>query len=459
MKISYINHSIEAVYSPKKYIDGRRYEENIELGDDYKKISDYLRRIPVVDAVMLKYSYKWIFINHITNQRIKLNFECCYAFNPENASEYAEPYYFLEVEEKNGLRLEEFEASDYFKRTLSPYLLPGGIEFRKSMLCKKHFDHKYFSLQEPKQIKKYVKQVFSHVDRFSKPYDAIIQAPENLLRVKGEKKSERGERLEKEIKFIPSGSQEDVLNCIRPYLKENWTLIKVKPRIITDIYFDTDDYFLYHHRSNFRIRNRQKKDGWISCCKLYFDDRNGFLARNTWRSSITTKEALLFNTNRIPGKAYQKLQEYLTSHNRPFEACGIRPVIMVSQIRERYVIRPFDCLSQTELMAQDTVEVQDEQYLHQTGEMINIMFDNVKAYDLRQVPAEKLLRFQEIDVTEKAIKTAEYYTAEIEPSERIDLKDEALALFEALADVIPEKGNLVLYQDKYSLAADQLFNL
>ncbi|MCL2591934.1 MAG: CYTH domain-containing protein [Defluviitaleaceae bacterium] len=455
LKFKYKNNGdkVSITYSPKTYIDGKRYEKKIKLKKDFDAAYSYVSEMLPINHVLYKHSYEFTLIDHLNLCRMLISLDCCYAVNPSNSEDLSEPLFFLEIEEKGGMRLEQFLDSDFFKNNILELIGSNDNSNSKVVITENLYHGKSLKIENAKSLKDYVFGFYKCNNTKINCLKEDSLAGSNMLSERGQKKDERGIHTEKEFKFLATESQLNVIKHIKSIIPPNWFLIKVQERLICDIYYDTIDLDFYKNKHSFRIRKRGKGVGWISCLKTPDNSIYDYLERKTIRTAITSEDALRYETDNISGEAYKNAKKVLEGMQTNEKS--IMPVTYVSQYRERYVIRSFD-YTENDLLEINDNDLKDEHYLIRTGEMLNIMFDTVKAYDIRNIDKKRLIHFGELNISNVNLKATEFVSCEIEPSHRLDIKSAAEELFNNTIHVLRNSGCKQINQDKYQLSIETL---
>ena len=435
-------------YDEKHFRDGKRFEENTKCSS-FKEAHQKLQNMPSVDAILLKTAFRYDCVNRLNGNQMRFTVDCCIAFDPCNPQIVSKPFFYFEVEEKQGRLLEQFRESAVFRQLLQ-FLRPMTYKSHNRLWkCKTFFPESTLSVHSASELEALVSECFVYYNQNAQTIDEWLGNGGNYVR--GTKEAERGDATEVELKFIPDDSHETVLSLIRPLLPPDWTLIKTAPRIILDVYMDTVALDLYERQATFRLRRRKRRDGWISCCKYRVESDGEFLARRKVRTSISNEQAMALLNGQVEGQsdAIQVIFDELLSHPQ-----SLRPTILLTQCRQRYVVRP-RAYDEAEVIA----DPEDEYYGMQRSDMIHIIFDTITATDVRHVNPLPLIHYDELDFTDIVDNSMSLTTAEMEANLRKDLKDSSWPLFESIAREIIQNGFKILDEDKYQMTVRLLHHV
>lgn len=455
--------NIKIVHTPKRFIDGERFEEKIKLGDDFNQAFKIIHENSDVDAVMFKCSLKYNCINNFNKNKFKISIDCCYAINYWDYKVISEPFYYIEVEENNGnkITLDDFRNSDLFSNKLIHLLSPVRFSsHNKIRMCMEYFPNKALNFENNEHLKSYVEKVFEIFEDEEKYFSSLIN--DNNLHIKGVKETERTNHIESEFKFVNNFSQQEVIDLIKPLLPDSWKIYKVAPRIIMDMYMDTDNLDLYKLNASFRFRKRKKELGWISCFKKTISDESSYLERRKIRTSLSNKEIMKYKTNDMPGSAadevYKFLKEKLETEHFDKNNSLLGPMTLVVEHRDRYVIRPRGFVDFDFDKDYSDSQITEEHYTMKLGEMVHIIFDDVTVYDLRNMDISTILNYEELDVTNKRYNSSKFYSAEIEPNVNPALSEKSTIIFNEIVKKLSESNFKANFKDKYNMSIESLKN-
>lgn len=438
-------------YTEKIFDDGLRYEKNEKMKNDYTQAYTRVPNMPDVDTVMVKYSLKYEYSNYLNNRRFQVVIDCCYAISPDNIEQRSEPFYYIEFEEKNGRILESIVETDFFVNKLKKYLkdVPYSSHNRIKM-CKESYPDKILGIKDEKQLKKYLKDIRKLYKDQEKQLNIFNNIEGTCTR--GEKETERSVGVESELKLAGQDTPNNVLSIVRNNLDEDYMLVKAEPRIIVDIYMDNKNDTLYKNDASFRIRQRKKKDGWIVGFKSTHKS-DVVLERKKIRTALTIKEILKYKEGSLVGFAAENAYDFLDELD---EDKVIRPKVLVIECRDRYVVRPF---VQNEEDNGDFEIISDNHFDMKRKELLHVIFDYVTAYDLYDMTEEEIdfiIKYGEVDTTKKNHKMTTFFTAEIEPNTRVDVKYVAQELFHKVCHDIENSDIELLSKSKYTLSKERL---
>ena len=277
-------------------------------------------------------------------------------------------------------------------------------------------------------------------------YDIFLTC--NYLNLRGEKSKERDETIEYELKLLGVENPNEILTRIKKFLPENMKLVKAEPRIITDIYFDTENLSLLNNNASFRLRRQKKSGGWIACFKKP-NDMGIVLSRNKFQTTLRASDIHSYDTSPLSGIAYCKAQEFLKKYN---DGNLLKPYILVIEYRDRYVLR----IGETKTDSSR----EEKHYDMKRREFMHIIFDFVSVYDLTKMNNDEFLHlidYGELDYTNKVLKFKTFYTTEIEPNTRKDVKSLSMKIFGQICEVVKELGEITNLS-KYALGMDVVGN-
>jgi len=430
-------------HSVKHFINGSRYEEELEQGNSMEKLRTILCTIPAIDCVLVKCCIKYRFVNHVNGDSIIIRIDGCYAVNPADAQMVAEPYFCLELEECRGIRLEDFVKCKPFMDEIRPLVSDMAYESHNRIrIAKARWPE---GKLEEAAIESYLSKIREQFMNRSEELDPFAGLADLYLR--GDKSVERGNKEEIEYKFFPKASVRDVISIIRDILPPGFAIIKTAPRVITDIYFDTEDCLL-RNAAQFRIRRRKKGTGWIACFKQPEEATEDCIVREKRRSMVTDREAIQFYSGDqdVLTGAFGAVRRYMT------EVCGsdqnLLPSLLLHQYRDRYAIR-----YQRNVLQMDDSDA----YSYSMSDMVHIIFDTVEAIDLLEADINYLLQSNELDITKAEGASAHFFSAEIESNLRSDVKEQSQRIFDLICGALCQSSDIeTLKWNKYQLGVDQL---
>lgn len=439
-------------YSIKDYIDGKRFESTKQLGTDIACAYNYFCEMSPVEHIIFKYSYEFDIINHLHSSRLFVSIDCCYVVNPKDMQCLSKPYFFIEFEQKEGITLEEFMSAPFFVEFINDKL--GTSSHANSKVVISNCFEGKLELYGVNDFNEYISSFYNinlEKIRFLKK---ITKVEHSLLNLRGLKPTNRGKYIENEFKFITDLSSYEIMDKIKASLPKEWFIIRTQDRIIQDIYFDSNNLELYKNGYSFRIRRRGKGEGWISCLKIPNNEIKEYLQREKIKNAITDEEALLYLTNELPGEGYNIATKFV--NNEMMNTAPILyPITYLIQYRERYVIRPYD-YSNEQISKMDYAELKKRQFFVRTGDMIHVIFDKIKMYNLINVDMKRLLFLGELDMSHKVLPTKEFFSCEIEFTHRLDLQQAAEDTFKNLISSLDEMGCTQINLDKYRISVEQL---
>lgn len=440
IKFRFKENKIKIKYSPKTFINGEKYQDDIDLGQDWDRSYDYIKSFKNIDSIMLKYSYKYKCFNSINNNLLNISIDCCYAIDPNNNNNVSEPFFYLELENVKGNLLFDFKKSNFFKE-LKSYLNYTTFNCNNKIYrCKDIYKGSCKVINSASDLKKYVD--FVKTKYFSnKSYDYLSDYQNKF--VKGNNEKERGDRVEIELKFSGYNSYEEIINIVKSKILDSWSVIKVPPRIIEDIYFDTDDLELYKSKSHFRIRKQKQNSGWISCFKSIIYEDSDCLERRKIKTKLENNEIIQLLNNKCDGNSIEEFNKFFK--DKSINNLNIKPKVLINEYRDRFVVRTHQIVNYDE----------NDQDLSLSSEVINIIFDRVYFYDISNLDFAHLLKYREIDFKSENIKYGSFISAEIEPNFRIDVKEEIEKIFNEICYEISDKY-IITKEDKYQLSLKNL---
>lgn len=443
-------------YTEKEFIDGLRYEKNVDMGKDIEKVFSIMNDMPPIDALMIKYLYKYEYINYLINSRFQIVIDCCYALSPQDYNICSEPFYYIEFEEKSGCLLEKWVQTDIFKKISKMFLNDMSyISHNRIRKCKDVFNNKNYECKSVSQLRKDIKKIRKNYLENQAKYNTLAKINNTFIR--GEKGVERSNGIESELKLVGQKSPNEILSLVRKIINSKYYLVKSEPRIINDIYFDNENNDLLNNDASFRIRQRKKKEGWISgfkCLKSNIKTEM-VLDRDKTRTALSINEILKYKNGMIIGNASENLYQFLTKLNIDKT---IKPKVLVIEYRDRYVVRSkYSCKVDNGNI--DTIK--DNHFAMKRSEILHIIFDYVTAYDLSNMTNDEIdfiIKYGEVDVTKRNIRSHTFTATEIEPNKRHDVYDIAEDLFQKVCSEIINKDINLLKKSKYKLSMEKFIN-
>ncbi|MDE0317919.1 MAG: hypothetical protein OXM61_23815 [Candidatus Poribacteria bacterium] len=150
-------------YSQKLFVNGRRFQGDVDCGTNFQKAFELLEKIPPITAVLLKHSLYCDYANPVTGIKFRIAIESCNALNPMRYRDKSDSFFFLEVEDKEGFDLENFRKSLLFVEKLLPIVKSNTkCETGNKMdICHKHFPGQKLVFKECEILKALVHDVFN----------------------------------------------------------------------------------------------------------------------------------------------------------------------------------------------------------------------------------------------------------------------------------------------------------
>lgn len=440
IKIKYKKNGYRIFYEEKSYNQKFRKENSIELFN-MNDICELTQKNDFKIA-LIKTSLKWPCIDYIAGKKFYIKAEICCAVDIMNSVEVSKPFFYLEIESTNANDLNMF-----YKTNLSNSikLFLKGLEFEtgnKYKKCSKIFNETIITFNSEDDVVKKIEKVYENFikNNFHNQYFSF----ENMC-IRGEKSSklhlEKGNCIEKEIKFIPYLKNEEYILNIENLIREKFHIIKAAPRIVFDLYYDTERDFLYKSKSSFRFRCRKKGSGWVACFKSNAIEDNGILSRDNVRTNMTVEDIV---NKMVVGKTIQSVLKDTEERISEFN-----PSILIVQKRERFAVRPNNI---NKVISDENIK--NITYLNQRSELVHIIFDEIEIYNAKDIELYPLLYSQEI--VSKNYKCIRFKTAEIEANEREDIEFVSKNLFEMIAKYLEKQHVNKLNISKYELAKDLL---
>lgn len=252
---------------------------------------------------------------------------------------------------------------------------------------------------------------------------------------------EASDNIEREFKFEYPGTDEKVLEFVRPLMRDSWRLVKWAPRTILDIYFDVPERQLFMTGATFRLRKRRVNPGWTANFKPSADPKLEYLQRREVRTSVKIKEAVQFLTTGIPGLAASLAHDWIRSSTDGRlcrdRACGVIPVVQLVSCRRCYTVRPGD-------------------FEDQSSNFLNVIFEEVTAIDLSSTDVAAVLQSGFIDYS-RPISSVRFNIAELEVDGRsMKMEDEALDMMLAVSGKLVASGVRPVTINKYQQAISLL---
>ncbi len=443
-RIKYNLVSEKFTYTEKEFINGERIESHEYLGNSVSKALNKFQKMPIIDALMFKYSIKYRFINYISDESIRICVDYSYPIDPSELNVCNEFYSYIEIEEEKGHILEEFEAGVLFQE-LSPYIdnMPdySHNRLRKCLQC---FPGQTIVFSNKKGFKSAMRKIRDNLrDIQKKNYDLYEKG--NIM-LRGNKERERSDDLEVEYKISNINSITTLLDVVQQCIGNKYDFVKTVPRIITDVYMDNEGLELYNNSASFRIRRRKKGKGWISCFKSVKGEYEN-LQRYKTRTELSNEDVKNLIEKEIQGNAPKKLYNFLEMEQR------IEPKILILEYRERFVVR---CKSSN---IEKYYKSDDDTYFAlQRKEIVHVIVDTVFAYDLRgcsKKVIEHLIKFGEL-VVEKTVPCVQFSSVEIEPNHRYDVADISKDVFYNICKQLEGMGIYSDYKSKYQIGMELL---
>lgn len=150
-------------YSQKLFVNGRRFQGDIDCGTDFQKAFKLLEKVPPITAVLLKHSLSCDYADPVTGIKFRVAVESCNALNPIRCTDKSDSFFFLEVEDKEGFNLENFRKSLLFLEKLLPIVRSNTKceAGNKMAICHEHFPGQKLVFKEGETLKALVDDVFS----------------------------------------------------------------------------------------------------------------------------------------------------------------------------------------------------------------------------------------------------------------------------------------------------------
>lgn len=440
IKIRYKNLSFKFLYEKKKFKIKHRQENTVKLSG----INDVcvLTRKTAFKAAIIKTSLKWPCVDYIKGKKFYMKAQICCPVNTKNFDELSDPLFYFEIESTNSQDLDLFYKTDIYT-TIKPYL--SKLEFEtanKYRKCIKVYSESAICFNSEKDALYKLRSIFE-IFTNKKFENTYFGKSEMHIRGNNESKLhlEKGKCVEKEIKFIPKLNNEEYIHGINKLLCEQFHIIKASPRIVFDLYYDTNDDSLYKNNCCFRFRCRRKGSGWVACFKSNAVECNGVLLRNNIRTNMTKEDIIMKNN------VGETIQMLLNDTAKFFS--NFSPSILIVQKRERFAVRP----NNIKLITNDEKE-KDITYFNQRSELVHIIFDEMQIYDAKNIDILSLLSSQEIISTN--YNCIRFKTAEIEANERNDIEDVSKIIFEKISSYLDKINVNTLNMSKYMLAKELL---
>ncbi len=155
---------------------------------------------------------------------------------------------------------------------------------------------------------------------------------------------EREDHIEIEFKIEPPTTDE-LLRAIAMSLGSNYNLIKASPRVIVDIYLDSENRSFHRHGASFRMRRwgspYTNSKRYSINFKPPHDPEAPYFSRREIKTDVDQEEGLsgLMNDD-IPGLAAHKAYEYLMQVEPSITRPAIVPVVEITTYREVFSISP-----------------------------------------------------------------------------------------------------------------------
>ena len=440
IKIRYKKNGLHIYYEKKTFNKKHREENTIELSnvvDVYKLINK-----KIFKAALIKTSLKWPCIDYVAGKKFYIKAEICCAIDTESFNKISNPFFYFEIESINTKDLELFYQTS-LNSSIKPFL--RGLEFEtanKYRKCTKIFKESTIKFDSEEDVLEKIQKIYNIF--IKNEYDSKYFIFEKS-RIRGEKSSklhlEKGNCIEKEIKFIPDIKNEEYISNINELLCNQFHIIKAAPRVVFDLYYDTKNDSLYKMNYSFRFRCRKKGSGWVACFKSNAIENSGVLYRNNIRTNMTVED--IINKKNV-GETIQSLLK--NTHETISE---FNPSILIVQKRERFAIRPNNINQIINGEKEKNIT-----YLNQRSELVHIIFDEMEIYNAENIELLPLLYSQEI--ISKNYNCIRFKTAEIEANEREDIAIIAKYIFERIAVYLDESHIDMLNVSKYALAKELL---
>ncbi|MDE0317918.1 MAG: CYTH domain-containing protein [Candidatus Poribacteria bacterium] len=254
---------------------------------------------------------------------------------------------------------------------------------------------------------------------------------------------EKSDLIEVELKFLPKNSDVEVLTLLRSLLQPGWALAKSSPRIVLDIYMDTDDLYLNRTDAPLRFRKRRKKNGWTANFKLPSKGQYDYLERREIYTTLENEEVLRYKTNDIPGQASLSAYDFIASKGNKSlrfssQRCMLKPIVLIVSYRQMYSVRPMG-------------------FAHRGLELVHVLFDEMTAFDIRDMDIDHLVTHGELDYsTDTPYHTCGFNLVEIEADCGRNRKADKRNLFELMVEKIRSNNFTMTQRNKYQTSIDSL---